>query len=99
MKSETIGFAVLAFKATVSAVAADLTLVGDSAAVWTSSSTIWTNSAGESVSFSAGDNILVSSDCFTGSSLRMDGRFNPGNVVFDGVLTAKSHTGMLIFVR
>lgn len=89
MKSKTIGFAVLAFKATVSAVAADLTLLGDSAAVWTSSSTIWTNSAGESVSFSAGDNILVSSDCFTGSSLRMDGRFNPGNVVFDIAKTLK----------
>lgn len=83
MKLKAIGFATLVSVMALSLVAADLTLVGDGAAVWTSSSTIWTNSAGASVAFSAGDNILVSSDCFTGPSLQMDGRFNPGNVVFD----------------
>ena len=83
MKLKAIGFATLVSVMALSLVAADLTLVGDGAAVWTSSSMIWTNSAGASVAFSAGDNILVSSDCFTGPSLQMDGRFNPGNVVFD----------------
>lgn len=80
------GVALLAIMAIgMPAFAADLTLVGDSAACWNSNSTIWTNATagGALVKFSDGDNILVSSDCFTGRSLQMDGRFNPGNAVFD----------------
>ena len=83
MKSETIGFAVLAFTATVSAVAADLTLVGNSAANWNTSTQCWTNSAGASVAFQTGDNVLISSDYFTGPSLTMTERLTPGDVVFD----------------
>ena len=77
--------AMVATIAVIPALAADLTLVGDSDAIWDGNSTIWTNSTagGALVKFSDGDNILVSSDCFTGRSLRMDGRFNPGNAVFD----------------
>ena len=83
MKSKTIGFAVLAFKATVSAVAADLTLVGNSAANWNTSTQCWTNSTGASVAFQTGDNVLISSDYFTGPSLTMTEQLNPGNVVVD----------------
>ena len=83
MKSKTIGFAVLAFMATASAVAADLTLVGDSAATWNTAVQCWTNSAGTSVAFQNGDNVLISSDYFTGPSLTIATQLNPGNVVVD----------------
>lgn len=74
--------------ASVPAFAADLTLVGNGATTWEPSSEIWKNASGESASFSDGDDILISSESFTGPSLMMKGRFNPGNVVFDieGVL-------------
>jgi len=71
------------FSAAMAVSAADLTLVGDDAKVWTTSSSIWRNASGENVTFATGDNILISTDFFTGPSLRMDGRFNPGHVVFD----------------
>ena len=71
------------FSAATAVSAADLTLVGDGAAVWTTTSPIWTNASGGNVTFAEGDNILISTDYFTGPSLRMDGRFNPGRVVFD----------------
>ena len=71
------------FSAATAVSAADLTLVGDDAKVWTTSSSIWRNASGENVTFATGDNILISTDFFTGPSLRMDGRFNPGHVVFD----------------
>ena len=71
------------FSAAMAVSAADLTLVGDDAKVWKTTSPIWTNASGENVTFATGDNILISTDFFTGPSLRMDGRFNPGHVVFD----------------
>lgn len=71
------------FSAAMAVSAADLTLVGDSKTVWKTTSRIWRNASGENVKFDTGDNILISTDYFTGPSLQMDGRFNPGHVVFD----------------
>ena len=75
--------AIFALPITMPLIAADLTLVGNSATDWDTSSEIWTNVTGSSVAFSAGDNILISSESFTGPSLTMKKRFNPGSVVFD----------------
>ena len=83
MKLKAIGFAVVAAIATASAVAADLTLVGDSATIWNTAVQCWTNSAGASVKFQDGDNVLISSDYFTGPSLTIATKLNPGNVVVD----------------
>lgn len=76
--------AALAFLSALPLAAADLTLAVDGAMDWASSSTIWTtDSSAENVKFSPGDNILVTSGSYTGQSLRMLGRYNPGDVVFD----------------
>lgn len=83
MKLKAIGFAVLASVATASAVAAELTLVGNSAANWDTTTQCWTNSAGTSVAFQTGDNVLISSEYFTGPSLTMTERLTPSDVVFD----------------
>ena len=83
MKLKSLGFAVLSTLTTISAVAADLTLVGDSAANWDTSTLCWTNSTGTSVAFQTGDNVLISSDYFTGPSLTMTARLIPGDVEFD----------------
>lgn len=63
--------------------ASDLTLVGNSSANWNTTESIWTNSSGRAVTFTSGDNVLISSDSFTGPSLMMTDRLSPGNVVFD----------------
>ena len=83
MKLKSLGFAVLSTLTTISAVAADLTLVGDSAANWDTSTPCWTNSTGTSVAFQTDDNVLISSDYFTGPSLTMTARLIPGDVEFD----------------
>lgn len=62
----------------------DLTLVGGSGTVnWNTTDSVWTNAAGASVAFRTGDNVLISSDSFTGGGLMMTERLTPGNVVFD----------------
>ncbi len=65
--------------------ARDIVLASDSAAEWntTAANTVWTNAAGTRVAFQTGDNVLVSSASFTGPSLMMSGRVEPGDVVFD----------------
>lgn len=72
--------AVMAFE--MPAFAADLTLVGDTDAEWNTKATNkpWTNSVGTAVAFADGDNVLISSEYFNGSSLTMNERVTPGNV-------------------
>ena len=77
MKLKSLGFAMLASMTTIPLVATDLTLVGDSAASWDTTTQCWTNSAGTPVAFQTGDNVLISSDYFTGSSLTMTERLTP----------------------
>ena len=76
---------VMAFE--MPAFAADLTLVGDSDATWntTAANTVWTNSVagGAKVGFTDGNNVLVSSDWFSGSTLDVGVNVGPGDVVFD----------------
>ena len=72
-----------AFAGVLAAHAADLTLVGSGAANWNTTETVWTNSAGNAVAFQNGDNVLISSDYFTGPSLTMTERLIPGDVEFD----------------
>lgn len=85
MRSPTMNLcSALAILSALPSIAADLTLVGNSATDWDTSSKIWTTNADvDKVAFSDEDNILISSESFTGPSLTMKKRFNPGNVVFD----------------
>lgn len=76
---------VMAFE--MPSLAANLTLVGDSGATWntTAANTVWTNSVagGAKVGFTDGNNILISSDWFSGSTLDVGVNVGPGDVVFD----------------
>ena len=76
----------VAVAATVGMVhAADLTLVGNGSdpVEWNTAGSVWTNVAGSSVAFQTGDNVLISSDSFSGHKLMMTERLTPGDVVFD----------------
>ena len=84
MKLKAIEFAVLASVMSLPLVAADLALVGDSAANWNTTLQCWTNfAAGTPAVFQTGNNVLISSDYFTGPSLTMTQRVKPGDVIFD----------------
>ena len=66
--------------------AADLKLVKDGAAAsWNTDSNnkVWVNESGNATRYEDGDNVLVSSDYFTGSILYMNQLLAPSNVVFD----------------
>ena len=66
----------LALGLATTASAADLTLTGNSAVEWAKAQI-------GTLAFSDGDNVLISSEHFTGPSLTMKARVNPGDVVFD----------------
>lgn len=76
---------VLCFAAAFSAAAREIVLSSSSPANWNTDAAnmVWTNSAGEFVAFQNGDNVLISSQSFAGSSLMMTERVTPGDVVFD----------------
>ena len=89
MNTRTIAIAAVLMAGVVHS--ADLTLVDDSAATWDTATAVWTNTVagGAKVKFSDGDNVLISSDYFTGESLVVSGPRNPGTVVFDISQTLK----------
>lgn len=92
------GVALLAITAIgMPAFAADLTLVGDGdkTALWDNSSNtkVWTNSVGTSVAFSTGDNVLISSQYFTGDTVQINARVKPGDVEVYADRSLKLTTG------
>lgn len=92
------GVALLAIMAIgMPAFAADLTLVGngDKTALWDNSSNtkVWTNSVGTSVAFSKGDNVLISSQYFTGDTVKINASVKPGDVEVYADRSLKLTTG------
>ena len=82
---KTLMLAVVGLVAVLSLSAADLRLVRDKDASWNTASDnqVWLDESGNATGYKDGDNVLVSSDFFTGNILYMNQLLAPGDVVFN----------------
>lgn len=82
---KTLMLAVVGLVSVLSLSAADLRLVRDKDASWNTASDnqVWVDESGNATGYNDGDNVLVSSDFFTGDKLYMNQLLAPGDVVFN----------------